>query len=320
MTHIVDLVHQAYFHCIWHMGMNDRALIDTINLIFIAFNATAIHHCLSVWKSCECRVPPLCCPGGGAQWKNNSGNISYAVNNAGTDVFRSLNADFISSSPGVPSSLRDNICSIIRQRIHSTGMHPAMAQPPNYHASIDEDFLDCVPEELIEQPGNSFVRLSSFVAATDASMLFSAVLPMSGSAITRRSWPTTGSNNNNNSNMITNITSIENMGLVDGCMSVGSAMSLGGWKWCQWLNLWFLLCAILFQVVSIYHNSSKCNWTDGLLMSDLNWVKSWWQWWITFPWWLNNCKVQNDLVSTYYISWTTSAWLQWLVKFSYEGS
>jgi len=45
-----------------------------------------------------------------------------------------------------------------------------MAQPHNDQRSFDEDFLDFVPEELMEQPNNSFNRLSSFVAATEASM------------------------------------------------------------------------------------------------------------------------------------------------------
>jgi len=59
---------------------------------------------------------------------------------------------------------------MIRRKIHSTGTDPAMAHPHNEQGSIDEDFLDHVPEELIEQPDNSSNRLSSFVAATEASM------------------------------------------------------------------------------------------------------------------------------------------------------
>jgi len=52
-----------------------------------------------------------------------------------------------------------------------------MAQPHNNQSSFDEDFLHYLPEDLIEQPDNSFNCLSSFVAATEASMWFSAVLP-----------------------------------------------------------------------------------------------------------------------------------------------
>jgi hypothetical protein len=100
-----------------------------------------------------------------------------------------------------------------------------MAQPHNDQGSIDEDFLDYIPEELMEQPNTSFNRLSSFVAATEASMRFSAVLP----AIASSSQPIPCSDsNNNNSNDITNMTSIENTGFVDGNTMVEGAMSLGG--------------------------------------------------------------------------------------------
>ena len=206
------------------MGMKDRSLIDKINPTFIALTATAIHHCLSAWKTGEFRVPPEFGPGGGAQRKCDARNINHAVNNACTDVFRRLDADFRSSSPEVQAKKIDNIRSMIRRRIHSTGTDPAMAQPHNDQGSFDEDFLDYVPEELIEQPDNSFNRLSSFVAATEASMRFSAVLP----AIASSSQPVPCSNSNSNSNDITNMTSVENTGLVDGSTIVEGAMSLGG--------------------------------------------------------------------------------------------
>lgn len=206
------------------MGMKDRSLIDKINPTFIALTATAIHHCLSAWKTGEFRVPPEFGPGGGAQRKCDTRNINHAVNNACTDVFRRLDADFRSSSPEVQAKKIDNIRSMIRRRIHSTGTDPAMAQPHNDQGSFDEDFLDYVPEELIEQPDNSFNRLSSFVAATEASMRFSAVLP----AIASSSQPVPCSNSNSNSNDITNMTSVENTGLVDGSTIVEGAMSLGG--------------------------------------------------------------------------------------------
>jgi hypothetical protein len=117
---------------------------------------------------------------------------------------------------------------MICQKIHSTGTDPAMAQPFNNQGSIHEDFLDYVPEELIEQPNNSFNRLSSFVAATEGSMQFSAVLRMGGSAITRSRQPVPCSNSNSNSTDITNMTSVENMGLVDRSRIVKGAMSLRG--------------------------------------------------------------------------------------------
>jgi len=99
-----------------------------------------------------------------------------------------------------------------------------MAQSHNDQGSFDEDYLDYVPEELIEQPDNSFNRLSSFVAATEASMRFSAVLPAIGSS----SQPVPCSNSNSNSNDITNMTSVENTGLVDGSTIVEGTMSHAG--------------------------------------------------------------------------------------------
>jgi hypothetical protein len=99
-----------------------------------------------------------------------------------------------------------------------------MAQLHNYQGSIDEEFLDYVPEEPIEQPDNSFNLLSSFVAATEASMRFSAVLP----AIASSSQPVPCSNTNRNSNDLTNMTSVQNTGFVDGSTMVEGVMSLGG--------------------------------------------------------------------------------------------
>jgi hypothetical protein len=99
-----------------------------------------------------------------------------------------------------------------------------MAEPHNDKASFDNDFCDYVPEEPIEQPENSFNLLRSFVAATEASMRFSAVL----TAIASSSQPVPCSNSNSNSNDITNMTSFEIMGLVDGSTIVEGVMSLGG--------------------------------------------------------------------------------------------
>jgi len=204
--------------------MKDRSLIDKINPTFIALTATAIHHCLSAWKTGEFRVPPEFGPGGGAQRMCDTRNIHHAVINGCTDVFRRLDTDFRSSSPEVQAKNIDNIRSMIRWRIHSTGTDPAMAQPHHDQGSFDEDFLDYVPEELIEQPDHSFNRLSSFVAATEACMQFSAVLP----AIASSSQPVPCSDSNSNSNDITNMTSVENTGLVDGSTIVEGAMSVGG--------------------------------------------------------------------------------------------
>jgi hypothetical protein len=97
-----------------------------------------------------------------------------------------------------------------------------MAQPKNDQGSFDEDFLAYVPEKLIEQPDNSIHRLSSCVPATEASMRFSAVLP----AIANSIQPVPCSDSNSNSNDITNMTSIENTGLVGGSTIVAGAISL----------------------------------------------------------------------------------------------
>jgi hypothetical protein len=206
------------------MGMQDRSLIDKINPIFIALTAMAIHHCLSAWNTGEFRVPSEFGPGGGVQCKCDTKIINHAVNKACTDVFSQLDMDFRSSSPEVQATKIDYICSMIRRRIHSTGRDLAMAQPHNDQGSFDEDFLDYVPEELIEQPDNSFNHPSSFVDATEASMRFSAVLP----AIASSSQPIPCSNSNSNSNDISDMTSIENAGLVAGSTIVEGAMSLGG--------------------------------------------------------------------------------------------
>src|SRR5882757_5988158 len=109
----------------------------------------------------------------------------------------------------------DNICSIILQSNQSTGTDPAMTKPHNEHGSVDEDFPDYVPEELIEQYHNSGNCLSTFVVVTEASMHISAVLPMGGSTIASSSQPIPCSNSNNNSNDLTNMTSVEIMGSVN---------------------------------------------------------------------------------------------------------
>jgi len=173
------------------------------------------------------------------------------LNNTCPDVFHPLDMDFHSSSPEVQAKKIDNTHSMIHHRIHSTGTEPAMAQPQNNQGNYDENFLDYVPEELIQQPNNSFNRLSSFVAAAEASMEISAILPMGGSAIASSSQPVPCRDSNSNSNditSITNITSIENTGLVDGITIVEGPMSFGGYEWCQQLNSRLPLYAISLYV------------------------------------------------------------------------
>jgi len=105
------------------------------------------------------------------------------VNTACSDVLRLLDGNFRSSSPEVQAKIIHNIRSVIRRRILATGKEPAMAKPRNNQGTLYDDFLDYVLEELIQQPDDSFNRLSSFVAATDASIQFSAILPIGGSTI-----------------------------------------------------------------------------------------------------------------------------------------
>jgi len=194
---------------------------------------TAIHHCLSAKKTGKFRVLPEFGPEGGAQRKCNTRNINHVVYNSYKDELCSLNTDFRFSSPEVQSKEIDNICSGISQRMHSTGTGPAMAQPGNNQGSFDEELLDYILQKQIEQPDNSFNHLSCFVVATEASVRFSAILSMERSAIASSSQliPCSNSNSNSNSNDITNITNItsnENTGLVDGNMIVYSATLLGG--------------------------------------------------------------------------------------------
>jgi len=136
----------------------------------------------------------------------------------------------------VEANMIDNFRSTIHWRISSTGPNPAVAQPDNSQGTCDKDFLNYILENLIEQPENTFDCRSSFVAATEASMQFWAVLPMGGAAIPCSSLPIPCSDSNSNSNKITNITNInhiKNIEVVNGSMIVEGAMSLGGEEWCQ---------------------------------------------------------------------------------------
>jgi hypothetical protein len=149
-----------------------------------------------------------------------------------TDLFRFLNADFHFSLPQVQAKTIYNIRCMICPRIHSTGANPGMVQSQNYQGSLDhDDLLDIIMEELIEQPENAFNHPSCFVAPTEDSMQFSAVLPMDWSAITSSSQPIPCSNTNSNRNAIASIicqTSVENPGFVVGSTFVEDIMALGG--------------------------------------------------------------------------------------------
>ena len=144
--------------------------ICEINRTVIATTATAIHHCLSAWNTGEFRVRPEFGPAGGAELKCNARNINHVGNNACTDVFCHIDADFCSASPAVQAKMMDNIRSIIRRRMHSTGTDPELAQPHNDRGSLDEDLVDYIMEEIMDQPDNSSNRLRSVVSATEGSM------------------------------------------------------------------------------------------------------------------------------------------------------
>jgi len=206
--------------------MKDRSSIDKISLTFIALTMMAIHHCLLTWKTGEFKVLPGSGPPGGAQHMCDTRYINHVVHAAPTGVFRCLDVDFGSATSEVDAKMNHNFCSIICWRIHSTGRDLAMAQPHNDEGSIDEAFPDYFMEDLIEQPNNSVICLSSSLAATEACMQFSVVLPMGGSAIASSSQPVPCSDRNRN--YITNITSIENTGFVDARTIVEGVMSLGG--------------------------------------------------------------------------------------------
>jgi hypothetical protein len=188
----------------------------------------ASHHSLLTWKTAWFRVPLEYGLGGKAQHMCNTRNNNPMFNHSCTDRYCCLDLDFRSYSPEVQAKMMENMRKMISRRIHSTRTDPAMAQPYNAQHRFDEDILDYVPEVLIAQPNNFLDPLCSFVSATRASRWFPAVLPMGGSAAPSTSQPVPCSNSNSNSNDIINMTTIGNTGLVNWCMIVVGAMSLGG--------------------------------------------------------------------------------------------
>jgi len=217
--------------------MNDTSLIDKINWTFVPLTAAVILICLSAWNTGEFWIQSEFGPKGGTHYKCDTRNINHMVDTAWADEFHSLNIDFCTSSPEVEPKKIENIRSMICSRMNSTAMITTMAQPHNDKGTPDQDFLHHLLEELMEQPINSFHCVSIFVAATKASISFTAVLPMYGPAITSSSQyvphcksysKSNCKSKSNNIRNITNITSIENTGLVDGSTIVAPAMSLGG--------------------------------------------------------------------------------------------
>ena len=143
-----------------------------MNLTFIALATRAIHHSLSALKTGKFRVLPGCGPGSGAQSNWDTRTNNHMVNNTCRDVFRGLNADFRSSLPEVQAKKIDNIHTMICRSIHLTGTDPAMTQCHNDQCNLDEGFLHCVPDVLIEHPNDSFHCLRSCVAPSEASMRY----------------------------------------------------------------------------------------------------------------------------------------------------
>jgi len=90
-----------------------------------------------------------------------------------------------------------------------------MGHPHNNEGIFNEDYFASIPGELIGHPNKLFNHHSRFVAAMEASILFSAVLPIGGSAIASSSQPIPFSNWNSNditnSTNSTNNTRIKNM-------------------------------------------------------------------------------------------------------------
>ena len=170
---------------LWHMtNGNERHIIDWENQPDIHCPHHDGRRPFSVGlKSRPLHDPAEFVPGGVAQLKSDTTVIDHMVNTACSDVLRLLDGNFRSSSPEVQAKIIHNIRSVIRRRILATGKEPAMAKPRNNQGTLYDDFLDYVLEELIQQPDDSFNRLSSFVAATDASIQFSAILPIGGSTI-----------------------------------------------------------------------------------------------------------------------------------------
>jgi len=213
------------------MEMNDRPLIDKMNPMFIALNTTAIHHSLLAKETSQFRVLPEFDPGGGEERKCNTRTITHVVKPACKAQFGSHDSDLYASSPEEEPKQLDNISSFIHWRILSASINPVMAQHPNHQGSFDEDFLEFIPESLIEHLDNSFNHVGSCFAATEASLRFSALLPIGGSALGSSSQSVLCSDSNNDTNDVTNIAnvnSVENIWFVDGTKIVIVAMSVGG--------------------------------------------------------------------------------------------
>jgi hypothetical protein len=148
--------------------MKHHSFLNGINPIFITLTVMTIQHCKSAWKPDKIRVTHALHPGGGGQRKCDTRNINYTVKNASQDIIHSPNADFPASSPVFQAKKIGNICSVRHTMIRYAGTDPALGQLHNDQGSYDENFLDHVPEELIEQLDNCSSCLRSNDPATEA--------------------------------------------------------------------------------------------------------------------------------------------------------
>jgi hypothetical protein len=90
-------------------------------------------------------------------------------------------------------------------------MDPVRPQSQHRLGSIDENFFDYVRKVVIEQPpDNSFDCLTCSVAATEACIQLTAILPEGRSAIASSSQPVLCSDRNSNSDDICNCNNIIN--------------------------------------------------------------------------------------------------------------
>jgi hypothetical protein len=225
----VDLIHGTYLYGIPQLSTKDRSLANAVSLIFFALTVMAMHHCLSAWKIGEFLIPPDIGLGCDAELESETKNTSYAMNNLCPVVFGHHNMHCLSLPPKVEVAEVNNIRSLIHLRIHSTGTDPAMVQPHENLGSIHENLFYFIPEKLIEQSNKTFKHHSSFVAAMEANMHFSAVLPLGWSAIASSSCPITNNDSiSNNITHLTDITHMDNTRLFNGRKIIEAAILIGG--------------------------------------------------------------------------------------------
>jgi hypothetical protein len=89
---------------------------------------------------------------------------------------------------------------------HNSREDPLNWYKPSHAATTQRSWLvgsghvSSIPEVRIEQPDNSFNYISTTYAVTEASMQYSAILPMGGCTIATSSLPIPWHDSNSNSN------------------------------------------------------------------------------------------------------------------------